>query len=228
MNLKHYKMKKCSKCHIEQDFCFFGKDNKMKDGLKLYCKNCRKQEGKIYRDKYSDKISEYHKKNYVDNRNEILKRNSLWLSQNKEKKKEIDKKYREEKSELITKNRIKFLKKNPNYINEYNKEKKQTNPIFKMSSNVRVRIYRFLKKNNINKNNKTFQIIGCSPNQLKEHLEKKFVNGMTWENQGEWHIDHIIPLSSAKSIEEIIKLCHYSNLQPLWAKDNLKKGYKIL
>ena len=79
----------------------------------------------------------------------------------------------------------------------------------------------------ITKKNKTFDIVGCSPESLKEHLEKQFTNGMTWDNRSEWHIDHIIPLSSAKTEEELYKLCHYSNLQPLWAGDNLSKGNKV-
>ena len=86
----------------------------------------------------------------------------------------------------------------------------------------------FLKSKNINKKNKTFNIVGCSPEFLKEYLEKKFIGGMSWDNKGDWHIDHIIPLSSAKTEEEIYKLCHYTNLQPLWSEDNLKKGNKMI
>jgi hypothetical protein len=78
------------------------------------------------------------------------------------------------------------------------------------------------------KRNKTFDIVGCSPYDLKEHLEKQFVSGMTWENRSEWHIDHIIPLSSAKTEDELYRLCHYTNLQPLWAEENLKKSNKII
>jgi hypothetical protein len=79
--------------------------------------------------------------------------------------------------------------------------------------------------------NKTYNdIIGCSPEFLKEYLENQFAEGMSWDNHGQysWHIDHIIPLSSAKTDEEIYKLCHYTNLQPLWAEDNLRKSNKIL
>jgi hypothetical protein len=84
--------------------------------------------------------------------------------------------------------------------------------------------------NNITKKNKTFDIVGCTPEFLKEHIEKQFKEGMSWDNYGfyGWHIDHIIPLSSAKTDEELYKLCHYSNLQPLWANENLSKGSKIL
>ena len=70
-------------------------------------------------------------------------------------------------------------------------------------------------------------MLGCTWKELRCHMESKFTEGMSWANRNLWHIDHIIPLASAKSIEEVIKLCHYTNLQPLWAEDNLKKGAKI-
>jgi len=70
--------------------------------------------------------------------------------------------------------------------------------------------------------------LGVSFDELNIYLEQKFKNNMSWENYGEWHIDHIIPLSSAKTEKEIYELCHYTNLQPLWAEDNLKKGCKVL
>ena len=90
------------------------------------------------------------------------------------------------------------------------------------------RLRMFLKSKKLNKTNKTFTIVGCTPSELKEHLERKFTDGMSWQNQGSWHIDHIVPLSSAQTEEEIYKLCHYTNLQPLWAKDNLKKTNKFI
>jgi hypothetical protein len=86
----------------------------------------------------------------------------------------------------------------------------------------------FLKRHNISKKNKTMDMVGCDSHFLKEYLEQKFQQGMSWDNYGVWHIDHIIPLSSAKSEEEIYKLCHYTNLQPLWGIDNIKKSNKIL
>jgi len=73
----------------------------------------------------------------------------------------------------------------------------------------------------------TEEVVGLKYDEFKKHLESKFLDGMSWENRGEWHIDHIIPLSSANSKEELIKLCHYSNFQPLWAEDNISKGDRM-
>ena len=71
--------------------------------------------------------------------------------------------------------------------------------------------------------------LGCSLKELKAHLSMQFETGMTWENHGEWHIDHIIPLASVDLTKEskLRKVCHYTNLQPLWAADNIRKGSKI-
>ena len=133
----------------------------------------------------------------------------------------------------------KFYKDNPEKRKEYRKnykprkreqrkERRNTDPIFNLTNRMRGRLRKYLIILNISKKNKTFEIVGCSPQFLKEHLEKQFVDGMTWENRSEWHIDHKIPLSSAKTEEELYKLCHYTNLQPLWAEENLKKSNKII
>lgn len=133
----------------------------------------------------------------------------------------------------------KFYEKNPEKKKEYNKnykdrkheqrkERRKSDIIYNITNRVRCRVWKYLIINNITKKNKTFEIVGCTPQELKEHLEKKFVNGMTWDNRSEWHLDHIIPLSSAKTEEELYELCHYTNLQPLWAVENMKKGNKIV
>jgi hypothetical protein len=133
-----------------------------------------------------------------------------------------------------------FYKKNPEKRKEYRKnyklrkheqrkERRNSDPVFNLINRMRCRIWKYLNVLNITKKNKTFDIVGCSPEFLKKHLENQFTEGMTWELLGEHiHIDHIIPLSSAKTEDELYKLCHYTNLQPLWAEDNLKKSNKIL
>ena len=96
--------------------------------------------------------------------------------------------------------------------------------------NVRNRLNEFLNTKKLAKKNKTFEMVGCTPTQLKKYLETKFLPGMTWKNHSPkgWHVDHIIPLSSAKSYEDIVRLMHYKNLQPMWAKDNIIKSNKII
>lgn len=113
---------------------------------------------------------------------------------------------------------------NKEYANNYQKRRKKQDVLFRIISQMRNSVNRYLKY----RSKHTFDIIGCTPLELKEHLEKQFVEGMSWENKNLWHIDHIIPLSSAKTEEELYKLCHYTNLQPLWAEENLKKSNKIL
>lgn len=110
---------------------------------------------------------------------------------------------------------------------KYTTDRKKRDPTFKLITNIRRRLLRFLESGYLTKRNTTINLIGCSPSELKEHIENQFTDNMSWENQGKWHIDHIIPLSSAKTEEELIKLCHYTNLQPLWAKDNLVKSNKL-
>ena len=109
---------------------------------------------------------------------------------------------------------------------QYVKKRRDTDPLFKLAMSMRSRMNLFIKRSKFNKNARTFKLIGCSPDQLKEHIEKQFKYGMTWKNHGDWHIDHIKPLSLAKSTEEMNKLFHFSNLQPLWALENIKKSNK--
>jgi hypothetical protein len=134
---------------------------------------------------------------------------------------------------------VKFYENNPQKRKQYRenykvrkqeqrKERRISDPVFNIINRVRCRLWKYLKNHKITKSNKTFEIVGCSPEELKSHLEKQFKNGMTWENRGDWHIDHIVPLSSAKSEDDIYKLCHYTNLQPLWSYENIKKSNKLI
>jgi len=108
--------------------------------------------------------------------------------------------------------------------NKWFKKKAETDILFRLSRNVRNRIHKCIKKEKV----LTETLVGIDYEGLRNYLESKFSDGMNWENYGRWHIDHIIPLSSAKCEDEIYELCHYSNLQPLWAIENIKKGKKII
>lgn len=105
---------------------------------------------------------------------------------------------------------------NRRYINE---------PLFRLEQNCRNRITRYLKTVNVRKKKRTIDMLGADWLVVRQHIESQFKPNMAWNNHGrDWHIDHIIPLASAKTEEELLKLFHYTNLQPLWAKDNLKKS----
>jgi hypothetical protein len=216
--------KVCSKCKEEKKVCEFGNLKKSKDGLLNYCKQCNNKRSKKYRKDYYEKTLEQQRKwrsknpewvksvnskNYLKNKEYYKTRVKEWYKNNPQKRKQYRENYKPRKQER-------------------RKERNENDPIFNLVNRVRYRIIKYLKIKNITKKNKTFEIVGCTPQELKEHLEKKFLSGMTWENRNEWHIDHIIPLSSAKSEDEILKLCHYTNLQPLWANDNIRKSNKIL
>jgi hypothetical protein len=150
----------------------------------------------------------------------ICKKNKdyKWDKNNKEKNKNWQKNWLEKNKEYRRK-----------YLKEYENKKRNKCDIFKIKSYVRNRIRNFLKLKGITKNNKTFVIVGCTPEELKRHIENQFIGDMVWANYGKfgWHIDHIIPLDSGNNEEEILKLCHYTNLQPLWWSDNLSKGHKV-
>lgn len=129
-------------------------------------------------------------------------------------------------------------KKNPEWIEKYRmwdrQSKKRTrgkkDPKFTFIENVRTLVRKSIQGYNYTKNSKTFEILGIDREGFLKYLESQFKEGMSWDNHGlyGWHLDHKIPVSSAKSQEEIILLNHYTNFQPLWAEENLKKGDKII
>jgi hypothetical protein len=133
----------------------------------------------------------------------------------------------------MSKTTKKYIKKNKHKYNEYQKKytknKRQKDSIFKFSFNVRCLVSNSFKrgKNQFRKNAKTENILGCTIEEFRIYIEKKFKDGMTFKNYGQWHLDHIYPISLATTEEEIIKLNHYTNFQPLWALDNFRKGNRI-
>lgn len=100
----------------------------------------------------------------------------------------------------------------------------KTSPLHAMKARVRRRITHILK--GTSKSMTSEQMLGCDWQELKSHIEQQFRDGMDWDNIGEWEVDHIVPLSSAKTIEDVIRLSHHTNLQPLWTYENRVKGSK--
>jgi hypothetical protein len=172
-----------------------------------------------------------------DNPKEYMRQ---WTLLNKEHKQIYDKKNKDranflrrqryktkEGKKLIQKQLIRYRNKHRKKITKKYLERRKKDPVFKLLTTLRGRIVKVLKGNS--KSKSTQELIGCNIEQLWIHLEKSFKPGMTRENHGKWHLDHIIPCSSfdLTKPEEQAQCFHYTNLQPLWASENLAKGSKI-
>jgi hypothetical protein len=216
-------IKQCSKCKEEKSLDSFYNDKLTRSGKSSQCKICRNKVSKKYRIKNKDKRSAYQKTYFEKNKTNIMSRKKhtqkSYYIRNKEKIQEYQKEYHQ-KNKTVIRNKVRQK------VNLYKKQRRKIDLNYKLTENLRSRIRKAIKIKGINQSKKSIEIIGCSSNELRFYLEKQFTDGMSWENYGfhGWHIDHIIPLSSAKNEEELIQLCHYTNLQPLWAKDNFSKG----
>jgi len=212
----------CSKCGEEKNISDYRECKRRgKETIRGECLMCEKKYRIEYYYKNNTDIRAKARKFYKENKESELIRRKNHYNKNREKELLRMKIWRQENKEY-------FIEYDKKHRKTYENDKLKNNHMFRLSKNLRRRISLFLKTNNLSKKNTTFDIIGCTPEYLKEHIEKQFTEGMSWELIGKHiHIDHIIPLCSAKTEEEIYKLCHYSNLQPLWAKDNLLKGTKI-
>ena len=212
-------MKTCTKCKVEKELTDFGRLKQSKSGYRSECKICVKE----YRIKNSEHIVEYRKQYAINNKENIR----LYKLRNKEKLRDQDKQYRLNNKDRYKQWQIANKKSINDKANQYIKNKKLKDPLFKLSCNIRTLIGNCIKRQGYKKTSKTYDILGCSFEEFKQHLENQFTEGMSWNNAGEWHLDHIYPVSLAKDEEELIKLNHYTNFQPLWALDNIRKSNKI-
>lgn len=220
--------KKCPRCLKVISIKLFGKNRCTKDGLSSYCLKCKawvanewrinNREKHILNSKKSfertrDKKNERRRKAYALNREKYLERNKNWYNENQER---------------VIARQSAWKKKNRKIVNERYKDRWKNNNKERIVQCLRTRIRKAVRGNA--KSAKTITLLGCSIEYLWKHLESMFSSGMTRENYGKWHIDHIRPCSSfdLSDPEQQRQCFHYSNLQPLWAKDNLKKARKII
>ena len=165
----------------------------------------RKESYKRNYHKHKEKKSEYHKK---------------WSEQNKEHLSNYIKEYRENNVD-----KIRQIKR------DYERNRKATDPLYKLISNFRTAIYQVLKESNVEKNKSYFDILGYTPEELINHLEKQFKDDMTWDNYGIWHVDHKLPITSfdiqEMGDEEFMKCWCLDNLQPMWGEENIRKSNKL-
>jgi hypothetical protein len=197
----------CNTCKIRKELFEFSKGD-CRLGCKNKCKECDSISKKIYRDNrlisYDEKLrlKEYQERYYINNKDKFKSYGEL---------------YRENNKEII-------LNRNKNY----NRKRRKSDIIFKVRENIRTSIGNSFRISGYTKKSRTHEILGCSFEEFKLHLESKFENWMSWDNKGlyngdldyGWDIDHIIPISSAKTEEDIVRLNHFSNFQPLCSHIN--------
>jgi len=193
----------CYRCKEIKPISEFGNNKSTKNGLQRSCRSCKSETDKEYR--FNPKY-----------RQTQLERKRVW---GMERKLKNPQKYKE----MIEKRR-----QVRNYREEYNRV--MNDPLLRCKSGIRRLILSSLKVRNINKSKlvkTTEDILGCTLDNFKIHIENQFEHGMNWLNHGDWHFDHIVPLDVAENEDEIIKLNHYSNFKPLWSGDNLSKSTKV-
>jgi hypothetical protein len=208
----------CSKCQEEKPSSEFHKCKRNRHGVQYCCKLCQS----IY--KKSDKGKEIDKKYSKSDRGRETKKKYRECSENIIRRREYFKMYSKKENFKATQKRYRRTDKGKKTQERYETK----NPNVKIARILRSRLRDALRGNF--KSGSAVGDLGCSIDFLKEYLADKFQEGMSWDNYGEWHIDHKLPLSSFNlaNREELLKAVHYTNLQPLWAIDNLKKSDRIL
>lgn len=210
----------CRICGIEKSLNEYHIKRGTLDGHRNECKVCVKIIQKKYKetDEFKEKDKEYQKKRYEEKREEILELKKEYHIENREKilknkkeyrdknNNEIFKKWRENNLEIMAIHQAKYRKKYPHIIA------------------WRSVLHSTLKRLGTIKESHTIDMLGYSAIELKEHIEKQFVEGMTWENHGKWHVDHKNAVANFSSDDDIRVVCALENLQPLWAFDNLSKN----
>lgn len=195
----------CRQCSVEKLLTDFHKDVKTKDGRQLRCRLCRVGNARIWRANNLEKARKACRKWQINNPEKSIAASRKWQAKNPEKVK--------------------------NTTRIRDRRKRAEDPCFKLANNLRTRVGQALRSGFGEKSKKTTELVGCSVYFLKKWLEYQFEPGMSWGNYNRhgWHIDHKIPCAKfdLRDPEQQEACFHYTNLQPLWAVDNLSKGAKF-
>jgi len=237
-------LRKCSRCRSKILLeSYFGKNRKGEyyktcNGCREKNKEKRKDYNKKWRERNKDKSKEYLKNWYLDNKQNFTEWSRKYYAMNQE---AILQKKREYHTQM--KDDDDYKKRRNIYLQQYRSDRrhycehnsikqmcKECNPRGYLKHIISTRVRMALKQN---KSNTSLEYLGCDVPTFREHLEKSFKEGMTWENHGKWHIDHIIPVLYKQdgvepSIEEVGKRLHYTNCQAMWASHNISKGNKYI
>ena len=225
--------------------------DRRKEYLRKYHESNRekaKEYQRNYREANREKAKEYQRKHYKANSEKRIQDAAKWAAANPEKAKEQSRKWREANREKQIQDAAKWHAANPEKAKEssrkyyeanreriiqrvvkrHAKKRKEGDPVRLMAERVRSRIHMALRQRAFSKKSKTEKMLGCSFRQFTKHIESQFADGMSWDNRSEWHLDHILPLACATTIEGLERLSHYTNIRPLWAAENREKADNLV
>lgn len=207
-------IKKCTKCNLEKEVIEFNKRTKSSDGFDYICKLCDKIKNSKYRKNNLLKERNRVKQYKLNNIDKVKESNKLYRETNEIKVKEATKKWRENNLERDKTNKNNWFKNNPNYFKEYQRRYSKLNPHIIGWKRI---LTNCLSRLNKTKEEHTIDLLGYSALEFKNHIENLFTEGMSWDNYGEWHIDHIKPVCSFDKDTPMNEVNALSNLRPLWA-----------
>ena len=191
----------------------------------------KKERDKKYRESHKEQAKAYHEAWREKNRDRLREQARMNYHKNPQAHKARVDKYKASHIEQIKESRSRYKQENRQKCTDYERIKRQTDPVYRFRSSFICLIRGYLRKKNYKGGKKTWEIVGCDFDAFLAHIQSQFEDGMTLENyghgEGEWNIDHIIPICTAKTDEDIERLNHYSNLRPMWASDNYKRPRKI-
>lgn len=242
-------MKTCGKCNILKSFDDFHKCKSHKDGLSSHCKPCKKLSDQQYNERNKESIATKKKEYNERNKERLAEAKKLYSKKHSEHLKEYKKQWNEKNREAVALKKKEYYEKTKDvaiarsrkhYLDnkeliavkkrEYEKRRRESDPMFKAMCNLRSRLYKSCRALSINKQFKTIDSLGIAPEEFKLYIESLFTDGMSWDNYGlghdKWSLDHIKPLCMATTEEELFALNYYTNLQPMWWFDNLMKAGK--
>lgn len=216
----------CNKCRENQSLDkFYWRHYLERSTVQSICKKCIYERHKTWIELNSHENKKYKASYYIKNKKRIVDVKKEQYKQNKDKILSYCREYYTKNSSKIKQRSKVYREKNKTKINTYFKNRRAADIQFKISQNLRNRFGKLFRCSK--RPGSAVKDLGCSIEQLKQHLESKFQPGMTWDNYGlyGWHVDHIVALAKfdLTDQQQFLKACHYTNLQPLWAEDNIKK-----
>lgn len=206
----------CTRCGIAKPFDCFVKDKKQADGLNTWCKDCAKAYRDSYYKEHKEELNARRREKYKLSPEKYKERSKKWANEHREYRNEYEREYR-------AKNHRRVLDRN----NKRTYERRKTDIQLQLRVKIQKNLWHFVKEGS--RHGIALDRLGCSLEEFRRHLESLFHDGMSWDNYGrggKWTFDHIIPLTAfdLTDEEQLLKACHYTNIQPLDPIENMRKG----